>query len=226
MSVFEVISLLESSWKTMNNANFCLSFYWNRPFIFIYNFFLIRSELQLHLIWNYFVSVKLPVLTSGKNFPPCKWAAQVSLRLCDLQHKTHIKICIPEEIKNLGKPSPAAPALSPDHALSPWKQTESKELSAQVNLNWSRHSECENSTWNGQWVSEQRELWAQLQRKNRETGNIKSFANRVSSLWVGLCWRGWTCFTYKTTSLCCGSRDWTQLLWPFQCMWPAMKILH
>lgn len=169
----------------------------NLSFLFI--IFLIRSELQLHLIWNYFVSVKLPVLTSGKNFPPCKWAAQVSLRLCDLQHKTHIKICIPEEIKNLGKPSPAAPALSPDHALSPRKQTESKELSAQVNLNWSRHSECENSTWNGQWVSEQRDLWAQLQRKNRETGNLKSFADRVSSLWVGLCWRGWTCFIYKTS---------------------------
>lgn len=167
----------------MNNASLCLSFYWNKPSICF-----VRSWLQRHLIWNYFVWEKLPVLTSGKNFPPCKWAAQVSLRLCDLQHKTHRKICIPEEIKNLGKPSPAAPILSPDRVFSSWKQAEGRELSAweQVNLIWPRRSESQNFTWNC-FKYQSNEIFEQNsteRKRNREPKELWKVE------WAG-CERGW-----------------------------------
>lgn len=49
-----------------------------------------------------------------------------------------MKICIPEEIKNLGNPSPAAPILSPGGVFSPWEGAEGEELPARERANLHR----------------------------------------------------------------------------------------
>lgn len=44
----------------------------------------VRSLFKFYFIWNDFVRENIPMLASGEDFPPCKQAVQVSLRLLQL----------------------------------------------------------------------------------------------------------------------------------------------